>query len=144
MGNWVAQFPAEFLLGFVTDILITINNEDARTARRFIPTKEQRHVHGVGVDLERFAVPSSEEKKALKDSLGMTGCQIIICVAELNENKNQPISSRPCPPSSPKCHTRGSYWSGAATVCRSCAPMRRKPESLIMFISRGIAQMSRI
>ena len=53
--NWLLYYPIEKVLARYTDCLITINEEDYNLAisHRF-RAGEIEHVHGVGVDTERF------------------------------------------------------------------------------------------
>lgn len=93
MNNTV-YYAAEKFLARYTDILVVINHEDYKNAKR-LPLKQGGRVYripGVGLDLQRFAPLSSEEKEAGRKKLGIgeTDCYIV-SVGELNENKNQGI-----------------------------------------------------
>jgi glycosyltransferase EpsD len=89
--NWVLFYPLERLLARLTDCLITINEEDYRLAadRRF-PAGRIIRVHGVGVDLERFAPADAETRRNMRRKLGYgTEDQLLFYAAEFNKNKNQ-------------------------------------------------------
>lgn len=89
--NWLLYYPMEKLLSFVTDCLITMNEEDYRTAlRHHFGAGRIEKIDGVGVDLSRFHPVSVAEKLALREEFGF--CRedfILIYVAEFNKNKNQ-------------------------------------------------------
>lgn len=55
MANWLLYYPVEWLLSHVTDVLITINQEDYQRAKHF-PAKRVVYVPGVGVDIDRFQI----------------------------------------------------------------------------------------
>lgn len=56
----------EGLLAGDTDVLITMNGEDFQRAKEKLSTKKVEIVDGVGVDLDRFVVQESEEKKRMR------------------------------------------------------------------------------
>lgn len=89
---WIIYYPIEKLFSRKTDKLITINEEDyALAKKRFCCQIE--HIHGVGVDPERYYPISEEEKRALKEKLGFdTNKKLILCVGELLPNKNQKMA----------------------------------------------------
>lgn len=89
--NWILYYPVEKFCAQFTDCLITINEEDYINVKRHkFKALEVRHVHGVGVSLERFRIHTLAEKEALRDKYGYKSEDyIMIVVAELNKNKNQ-------------------------------------------------------
>jgi glycosyltransferase EpsD len=89
--NWALYYPLERLLARLTDCLITINEEDFRLAaeRRF-PAARIVRIHGVGVDLERFAPADAETRRTMRRRLGYAmEDQLLFYAAEFNKNKNQ-------------------------------------------------------
>ncbi|MEK4510573.1 glycosyltransferase family 4 protein [Paenibacillus sp. FSL K6-2524] len=99
--NWMLYYPFERLMARFTDVLITINNEDFERALKFPVRNKATYVCGVGIDLkvygnhEEFHV-SNEEKRArrcqlfdLPESDEEESAFVVLCVAELNANKNQ-------------------------------------------------------
>ncbi|HOO25405.1 MAG TPA: glycosyltransferase family 4 protein [Clostridiales bacterium] len=85
-------FLLEYLMAFFTDYLITINDEDYRTAKKYFKQTTVERVKGVGYSSERFAPCSKEEKAEIRKSLGLNPeDQILVYVAELNKNKNQEL-----------------------------------------------------
>lgn len=92
--NWLLYYPVEKWLAPLCDRLITINREDYQRASRAFTT-DVRHIHGVGVDEQRFYPVPLEQKNALKEKLGFTATQrILLCVGELLPNKNQTMALR--------------------------------------------------
>lgn len=86
--NWLAYFPVEWILGGLTDILITINKEDYALARKYIRAKRIEYVPGVGIDTARFS-GKGQSKAAKRQELGFSGEDFLaITVAEMTKNKN--------------------------------------------------------
>lgn len=86
--NWLAYFPAEWLLGGLTDILITINKEDYNFARKHIHAKRIEYVPGVGVDTQRFGAGKAGREEKRRE-LGFAETDFLaITVAEMTKNKN--------------------------------------------------------
>lgn len=88
--NWLLYYPMEKLLSFVTDCLITMNEEDYRTAlRHHFGAGRIEKIDGVGVDLSRFHPVSVAEKLALREEFGFGREEfILIYVAEFIARKN--------------------------------------------------------
>ena len=84
--NWLLYYPAERLLSWYTDLLITINREDAARAIHF-HARETALVEGVGVDLTRFAVPV--DRATVRAGLGIAQeTPVVITVGEHIPRKN--------------------------------------------------------
>lgn len=82
----------EKLLARFTDILIVINEEDRQSAEKFHLRKNGQvfRIPGVGLDMERFAPFTEEERAAGRRKLGLNEEDFfLLSVGELNENKNQ-------------------------------------------------------
>ncbi len=91
--NWIIYYPVEWFLAKYTDTLITINKEDYELAKRKFSKrcKDIQYVPGVGIDVKRFQINLTEQKKnSLKESLGLKKEDFVLtCVARLDNNKNQ-------------------------------------------------------
>ena len=89
LRNWLALPLDKWLMRYV-DVLITINREDDRNARRFrFKAKHLFQCHGAGVPLERFRQEGTP-RQAVRESLGIPAdAKVLNYVAELNRNKNQ-------------------------------------------------------
>ncbi|WP_310829915.1 glycosyltransferase family 4 protein [Paenibacillus pedocola] len=88
--NWITFYIIEYCLSYLTDILITINEEDTLRAKSFKVKQEVLYVPGVGVDIQKFSSRKSMEvEMELKSELSINEKQfVILTVAELIERKN--------------------------------------------------------
>lgn len=92
--NWIIFYPVEKLFSRLTDVLITIADEDYKIAADKFHCNVE-HIHGVGVDEGRYSPVSAEEKRKLRSDLGYNAEEkIILCVGELLPNKNQKMAIR--------------------------------------------------
>lgn len=82
--NWLVYYPIEKRLSRLTDVIVTINQEDKLSAERF-HCKRVEYIHGIGVDPTRLNVHHVDIRKELR--IPATS-NIIISVGELNDNKN--------------------------------------------------------
>jgi len=55
LKNWLLYYPAEKLLAYWTDVLVTVNREDYAFAKQNLPAKRIRRIPGVGIDTAAFA-----------------------------------------------------------------------------------------
>lgn len=86
--NWLLYYPVERMLAHRTDLLITMNQEDYARAKTF-SAKRVAYVHGVGVNLDRFAACDLEQKARVRKTLGLQPGDIFaISVAQLIRRKN--------------------------------------------------------
>lgn len=92
--NNTVYYLMERLFATYTDILIVINKEDYKNAKKFRLRKggQVYRIPGVGLDMEQFSPLQTEEKRHIRKVLGLkeTDC-FLVSVGELNENKNQEI-----------------------------------------------------
>ena len=84
-------YPIEKHMAKRCDMLITINEEDYTLAKeRFGKRTRVEHIHGVGVDENRYHPATEEEQRAMRGAEGLSKDDfVILCTGELNENKNQ-------------------------------------------------------
>uniref|UniRef100_I5AQ96 Glycosyltransferase n=1 Tax=Eubacterium cellulosolvens (strain ATCC 43171 / JCM 9499 / 6) TaxID=633697 RepID=I5AQ96_EUBC6 len=88
LKNWILFYPIEKYLSRYTDVLITINKEDFRRAKRKFKAKKTVYIPGVGVDTEKFK-PRESGRKRIREELGLPeDTMMLLSVGELNENKN--------------------------------------------------------
>lgn len=86
--NWLIFYPIEKYYSRYTDVLITINKEDYKRAKKCLHAKKTVYVPGVGVDTEKFR-PDKDRRRKIRKELGVDDDQIVLLsVGELNENKN--------------------------------------------------------
>ena len=92
--NWLVFYPVEKFCSRMTDMIITINQEDYRLARDKMKAGRVVLVSGVGIDAERFA-HSSVERGEMRRSLNIPeDAFLVVSVGELNENKNHQVVIR--------------------------------------------------
>ena len=86
--NWLVYFPVEWVLAFLTDVLITINREDFVFAGKHIHAKRIEYVPGVGIDTYQFRAASADPA-AKRRELGFSETDfLLLTVAEMTVNKN--------------------------------------------------------
>lgn len=89
--NHVLYGNVERLLAHFTDCIVTINEEDYRSALTF-DMKDDGSVYkipGVGVDVK--GIQSVQADESLRESLGIDDHPFILSVGELNANKNHRV-----------------------------------------------------
>ena len=86
--NWLVFYPIEKFFSRMTDKLITITQEDYKLASKKFHC-EVEHIHGVGVDEERYLSIEEKEIEKMKEENECVNRTILLCVGELNKNKNQ-------------------------------------------------------
>ncbi|MDD2503754.1 MAG: glycosyltransferase family 4 protein [Clostridia bacterium] len=89
LKNWLLYYPIEKCLAHLTDKIITINQEDYCLASAKFAS-QIFFVHGTGVNTRKYNIISKGDKDKLRRELGyLSEHFIILCVGELNKNKNQ-------------------------------------------------------
>lgn len=88
LKNWILYYPVEKFLSKCTDVLITINKEDYKRAKKKFKSKRVKYVPGVGINTEKFnRIP--QLSKELREKLNIPlSFKWLLSVGELNENKN--------------------------------------------------------
>lgn len=90
--NWLIYYPVEKWLSGYTDLLITMNSEDYGQAKKRFHAKAGRFVKGVGVNLDKYVVPSENEKQKLRQEYGFAPEDfILVYPAELSYRKHQDL-----------------------------------------------------
>ena len=90
--NWIVYYLMERIAAKWTDGIITINNEDFESSKKFHIRDNGRVflIPGIGVDTSQYKSISLEEKKKLRRENGYKENDfLLIYAAELNGNKNQ-------------------------------------------------------
>ena len=88
--NWFVYYPVEVLLARYTDLLITINQEDFKRAKRFAVTKPC-YIPGVGIDVSRFQC-EHPCASGLREQLRIPGdALVLVSIGDVNKNKNHAI-----------------------------------------------------
>lgn len=87
--NWLVYYPIEKLCSYLTDVLITINREDYRLARRKMKAGRIEYVPGVGVQTQMAQRASEVSPQDLRNTVGCGSEEkLFLSVGELNANKN--------------------------------------------------------
>lgn len=88
--NWFLYYPIEWWLAGITDVLITITEEDYQQAKKFKRMKQESvyHIHGVGIEMKHFQ-SVLQSKSQLRAQFGIEEDAILfLSTGELNRNKN--------------------------------------------------------
>lgn len=89
--NWLLYYPIEKELSRITDVLITINQEDYKRAKKEFKAKKIVYIPGVGIDIEKFQIDKNKGK-IKREELGLKDRDIMFfSIGELNQNKNHQI-----------------------------------------------------
>lgn len=91
LKNWLLFYPVEKICSYWTDVLVTINIEDYNLARKRFNMKSIEYVHGVGIDIKKFANANINIQSKRKEIDVPQNAFLILSVGELNENKNHQI-----------------------------------------------------
>lgn len=91
LKNWALFYPIEKLFSVITDVLITINEEDYELARKKFKAKKIYKIPGIGLDMSKFQIQRFD-REAYRRKLGLSDKNfMILSVGELNENKNHKL-----------------------------------------------------
>lgn len=90
--NWLLYYPAEKLLSYWTDVLVTVNREDYAFARRYLNASKIFRIPGVGINAGRFASAGGSARAAFRRKYGIAPDTLLLLSAgELNEGKNHRV-----------------------------------------------------
>ena len=92
--NWLMYFPVEWLCSFMTDTLITINQEDYKTARKFMHARRICRIDGIGFDMSRYTTPATDKAQKREELHFDSDETILITVGELIPRKNHSVLIR--------------------------------------------------
>lgn len=88
--GWLLYYPVEKVMAKLTDVTITINQEDYDITIKKLKPKKVYLMNGVGLDLSQYKTLPEEQNLRKRQELGLKPDDfVIIMIAELNENKNQ-------------------------------------------------------
>ncbi|MDO4431819.1 MAG: glycosyltransferase family 4 protein [Aerococcaceae bacterium] len=86
--NWLVYYPIEWCMSWLTDELITINQEDYQRAQQHFKVKKIFKIAGVGVDTQAIA-SQKRHRETLRAAFGIRDDEVVLLsVGELNHNKN--------------------------------------------------------
>lgn len=87
--NWVLYYPVEKYLSRKTDLILTINDEDYRLAKKKFKHTKIAKINGVGIEFEKLKI-DNYNSNIFRNSLGIKETDFVITsIGELNNNKNQ-------------------------------------------------------
>ncbi len=90
---WLIFYPIEYICSFFTDILITINHEDYKRARR-MRAKEVKYIPGIGIHTNEFCNVSIDRNKK-REELGIEKDDFIfMSTGQISKRKNQEVIIR--------------------------------------------------
>lgn len=96
--NWLIYYPIERICSYLTDVLITINQEDYNLAKRKMRARNTVYIPGVGIDLNKYtlsALVKVKKRKEIRSSIGCSETDLLLFSAgELNDNKNHEVVIR--------------------------------------------------
>lgn len=88
--GWLLYYPVEKLMAKLTDVTITINQEDYEITVSKLKPKKSVLMNGVGLDLTQYKLLPHDQIQLKRQELGLSKEDfVVIMIAELNENKNQ-------------------------------------------------------
>lgn len=89
--SWMIYFPVEYILSRITDLIITINEEDYQNTIKYLAATNNIKINGTGVALESFKNSQLiNNRDVTRAALGISEDTIVLVyVAELCRNKNQ-------------------------------------------------------
>lgn len=91
--NWLIFYPIEKICSLVTDVLITINQEDYSRATKFW-AKKVEYVPGIGVDVKKIN-STSVNRSAMRKEFGLNDNDyVILSVGQLSKRKNHEVIIR--------------------------------------------------
>lgn len=95
-SGWLVFYPLEWLFSFITDTLITINDEDYTLAKKHMHAKHIVKINGIGVDVEKAWRVTDEKKqearKRVRQELNIPEDAFLMSsVGELSDRKNHRV-----------------------------------------------------
>lgn len=93
LKNWLLYYPVEKWLSQYTDVLITINKEDYKRAKKFNAGKVC-YVPGVGIDLKKFNAGCVDKNQKRKEINLHADDFVMLSVGELIPRKNHEVVIR--------------------------------------------------
>lgn len=86
--SWLIFFPIEYFFSKLTDVLITINNEDFELAKKYFLSKKKIKIDGVGINYELIR-SNLKDRDSLRDFYNIKNNNIVILsIGELSKRKN--------------------------------------------------------
>lgn len=87
--NWLIYYPAELLLSYFTDFIVTINSEDHAYTKNPFWGAPSAKIPGIGIQSHGFYPVTADEQSAIRKKLGFDPQDfILLYVAEFIPRKN--------------------------------------------------------
>lgn len=86
--NWLIYYPVEKFCSGLTDVMITINEEDYNLARKKMNPGRVEYVPGVGIDIKRFSHTEVNREHKRREIGVPEDAFLLLSVGELIKNKN--------------------------------------------------------
>ncbi|MGB2524429.1 glycosyltransferase [Leuconostoc suionicum] len=95
-SGWFIFYPLEWVFSFITDTLITINDEDYALAKKHMHAKNIVKINGIGVDVKEAWCVTNEEKitsrRKIRKELNIPEEAFVLSsVGELSDRKNHKV-----------------------------------------------------
>ena len=95
--NWLLYYPAEKLLAYWTNILITVNQEDYRFAKQNLKAERICYISVVGIDTDKFGeIHDKQSRKRKREDIRKKNgipqeAVLLLSVGELSSRKNHQL-----------------------------------------------------
>jgi glycosyltransferase involved in cell wall biosynthesis len=89
--NWILYYTIERILSRYTDLIITINQEDFKIAKKF-KVKQVVQIPGIGVDIEKFSNTTTNSRDKRRELGIAENTVVLLSVGELIKRKNHEIA----------------------------------------------------
>lgn len=89
--EWAIFYPVEYMLSFITDLLITTNHDDFELVNKRFGPKESAYVPGVGIDLKKYDITGTDRDTAREKYGASPKDTVILMAGELSARKNHLI-----------------------------------------------------
>lgn len=95
-SGWLVFYPLEWFFSFITDTLITINDEDYALAKKHMHANNVVKINGIGVDVESEWLVTDETKQSARHKIRQElnipdDAFLMSSVGELSDRKNHRI-----------------------------------------------------
>lgn len=95
-SGWLVFYPLEWIFAFITDTLITINDEDYALAKKHMHANNVVKINGIGVDVESEWLVTDETKQSARHKIRQElnipdDAFLMSSVGELSDRKNHRI-----------------------------------------------------
>lgn len=89
--NWILYYTIEKIFAGLTDVLVTINQEDYSLAKNKLKCKSIEYIPGLGIDTDKFKYQKDAGEKFRADNGIDDDAIMLFSVGELNDNKNHQV-----------------------------------------------------